>query len=296
MTCFMRQAHATALLSTDDPEMHRLVMNGTGQLLSSLDLSLSPPENAVAVYGLIADVTGVADPFARLKTESNLFAMELREKVRMRIGRSDNPLYAALRYAIAGNIIDYGTQHEFDAITCLARCLDVALRVDDFSDFEQEVRVSVPLDILYLADNCGEIVFDGLLVEQLQRLGHRVVVAVRGQKILNDATMDDARMAGLGELCKLVSNGTSCPGTPLSSCSDELRRAFSDADLILSKGQGNFETLSEVAGPVYFLLTVKCPVVARHIVTLTGLPADTLTGRGEPILLKKEKCHAGTAD
>ncbi len=292
MVCFMQQALSTARLSTGDAELHRLIINETGKLISSLDLSLSPPENAVFVYNKIAEMTGVVDPFKQLKMESNSFATGLRDQIRKRITNAENSLYTAVRYAIAGNIIDYGTQHTFDAMHVLSKCVEEYLLIDDFEMLNQQVNGAEELNILYLADNCGEIIFDALLVEQLQKLGHKVTLVVRGGEILNDVTMNDAVRLGIKDLCMVMSSGTSCPGTSLKSCSDELQKAFTQADLIISKGQGNFETLSEVERPIYFLLTVKCSVVARHIAVLKSVPDDRIKGCGEMVLMKMEKVNA----
>ena len=138
----------------------------------------------------------------------------------------------------------------------------------------------------------GEIVFDGLLVEQLQQCGHVVTLVVRGDQILNDVTMESAVDAGVDDLCTIISNGTSCPGTPIGESSGELQKAFSSADLIISKGQGNFETLSGVDAPIYFLLTVKCSVVAQHITSLNNITVDKITGSGEFVLMKTSKSSA----
>ena len=296
ISCFQRQALTAARLSTSDPDVQQLVMDKAARLLSRIDLSKSPPENAVALYGLIAELTGDHDPFARLKRESNDFALQLREMVQERIDEAENPLYTAVRYAIAANIIDYGASHEFDALQTLSRCLEEPLEIDDFAMLHREVTGPAGKNILYLADNCGEIVFDSLLVKQLQQLGHTVTVAVRGKEILNDATMESAAEAGMDALCRVISNGSSCPGTPVGSCSRELQDAFAHADIIISKGQGNFETLSETDRPIYFLLTVKCAVVANHLARLRGIAGGRITGTGEPVLVNKEGLHAGATD
>ena len=136
--------------------------------------------------------------------------------------------------------------------------------------------------MLYLADNCGEILFDALVIDQLQKSGCRVTMAVRGDVILNDATLADA--ASCGVRCRIIDSGLACPGTPLHSCSPQLQDAFAEADVVISKGQGNFETLAESPGPIFYLLTVKCPVVGRHIAGRRGLSENVLQGRGEMIL------------
>jgi uncharacterized protein with ATP-grasp and redox domains len=129
------------------------------------------------------------------------------------------------------------------------------------AEFAQAVEEAE--DILYLTDNAGEVVFDRLLLEQLPR--KKVTVAVRGKPVINDATMEDAEYVGLAEVARIIDNGSDAPGTILSDCSDTFRRRFERADLIISKGQGNYETLADCPRPIYFLLQVKCPIIARDL-------------------------------
>lgn len=292
LACFLQQALATARLAGAGPAVQEQVVAEVARLLPELDRALSPPENAVRVYGRIAEITGVADPFASAKADSNRFAMELQEQIRARICAASDPLAAAVRYAMAANVIDYGTQRSFDALQALEACLEEPPVLDGYAQFCAVVGAGGGRSILYLADNCGEIVFDGLLIEQLQALGCRVTLAVRGETILNDATLEDARSCGLDRLCPVIGNGTGCPGTPLACCSDEFCDALARADLIISKGQGNYESLAGAAVPVFYLLTVKCSVVAARIAAEQGVPAGQITGRGEMVLMegKGEAC------
>lgn len=287
LPCYMRQALSTVRLSTDDAALQRQIMLEVGQLFSFLDFSLSPPQNAVYLYELVAKLTGESDPFRILKKQSNDFALNLFGEIIGKIQTSEDPLHAALCFAAGGNIIDYGAQKSFDAEQALANCLTTEFAVDDFFVFKQEIsRSTGKIHVLYLADNCGEIVFDKILVDQLVRRGCIVTLAVRERPVINDATMQDALYVGMDSLCTVIVNGTSCPGTPLTQCSEEFKEAFFAADIILSKGQGNFETLSEVTTPIFFLLTVKCEVVARHIEEKRGLDFGTLRGNGEMIMMK----------
>ena len=130
--------------------------------------------------------------------------------------------------------------------------------------------------ILYLADNAGEIVFDRLLIEALPH--HKMTVAVRGRPILNDALHEDAVLAGIAELATLIDNDSDAPGTVLADCSEVFLSHFHAVDLIIAKGQGNFETLSYLAAPVFFLFTVKCPLVAEQI----GEPTGTMVVKPSP--------------
>ncbi|MDH3329475.1 MAG: ARMT1-like domain-containing protein [Desulfobulbaceae bacterium] len=289
LSCFACQALATARLSSNDPDIEKRVVQEIGRLVSQFDLSLSPPENAVEVYALIAELTDIHDPYEQLRKKSNAMALSIRDRIRRRINSSENPVKTALHYAVAANIIDYGARHDFDEINILENCLHRDFFIDDTEGFISALKSVAGLKILYLADNSGEIVFDGLLVEQLQKFGCDVTLAVRGKRILNDVTIEDAVECGIDKLCRVITNGTGCPGSPLSSCSDTFRKVFSESDIIISKGQGNFETLSEVDGPIYFLLTVKCRVVGRHIAGMRKVDARPGIDNGEMILMKKEQ-------
>ena len=277
MPCFLKQALYTARLSTSSLQVQEEIMARTAGLLSELDFSRTPPENATPVYELIAEISGCKDPFAELKKESNQLALDLQENIRDIIKQSDVPLFTAIKYSIAGNIIDYGAHHDFDILDTINKCSTRELVLNDYEKLCEDLNTAEK--ILYLGDNSGEVAFDSLVIEQLDQ---QILFAVRGKPIINDALREDAQFCGLDRQCEIISNGTNCPGTPLSRCSAEFREAFNQADLIISKGQGNFETLSEVRAPIYFLLSVKCPVVARHIFENTGRSVQN----GDMILLK----------
>lgn len=281
LPCFIRQALYTARIVTDNAALQKEILLRAAELLPQFDLALSPPENAIALYRMIAESAGCHDPFADLKEESNQLALKLRPMVAERINSAEDPLAAAIRFAIAGNIIDYGAHHDFDAEAVISNCLEQQLAINDYPLFRKETAAAQ--SILYLADNCGEIVFDSLLIEQLGP--EKITLAVRERPIINDALPADAVTCGLDKLCTVISNGTDCPGTPLGQCSEEFLDCFHSADLIISKGQGNFETLSGIKAPLYFLFTVKCPVVVGHVNDLAGDSAKVALG--EMILLKK---------
>lgn len=275
--CFLKQALYAARLTGASPLVQKEILDRVALLLPSLDLSLTPPENSIAIYELISRITDCADPFFDLKQESNLLALGMRNKIREIIKETDHPLLTSIKFSIAGNIIDYGAHQNFDIRQTIDNCLAKKLAINDFDKLVNDLETAE--NILYLCDNSGEIVFDSLVVEELKT---KVTFAVKEKPIINDALQEDALTCGLDKLGDIISNGTSCPGTPLRKCSTEFQRKFSKADLIISKGQGNFETLSEIAAPIYFLLTVKCPVIANHINDITG--NDIVNG--DMILLK----------
>lgn len=260
LPCFLRQALYAARLAAPAHGDQKRLMDEVARLLPRFNLDRSPPENAIGVYDLIAELSGCEDPFSGLKESSTRLALTLRPHVREQIRAAADPLLTAFKFAIAGNIIDYGAHHDFDVEATVNACLEQELAVNDYSRMARDIERAEK--ILYLADNCGELVFDGLVIELL---GKKVTLAVKERPIINDALEADALACGLDKACGIVSNGTGCPGTPLDLCSTAFKQTFRQADLIISKGQGNFETLSDTPGPIYFLLTIKCPVVADHI-------------------------------
>jgi uncharacterized protein with ATP-grasp and redox domains len=225
-----------------------------------MDLNQSPPVTAQRIHRRLRELTGVADPYREAKDWQNRIAMGLIPKFRAEIESARDPLLMAARLAIAGNVIDLGSNGNLTEAD-VRQSLNQALTEPFFGDtdkFRQEIAKAK--SILYLADNAGEIAFDQLLVEQISP--DRVTLVVRGNPVINDATLADARMVGIDKIVKVINNGSDAPGTILNDCSDELRRRFADADLIIAKGQGNFETLSNEPGNIFFLFKVKCPVIA----------------------------------
>lgn len=263
LVCFMRQALTTVRRSSDDPEVHRQMVVEVGQMLAGFSAQLAPPENSVHSYRRIADFTGVKDPYAQEKQSSNAFALAMEDKVRQRIDEAEDPVFAGIQFAISANVMDYGAEQLLDADLAIQTCLQQAPVINDYQKLQEELALKP--NILYLTDNCGEIVFDKLLVEQLIARGHQVTVAVREIPIINDATMEDAVACGLDKVCEVITNGTDIPGTSLECCSDSFRHQFEHADMIISKGMGNFECLSDISGPLYFLFTVKCRSVLQYL-------------------------------
>lgn len=280
LVCFLRQTLATARHSTADPQVHWQLVTEVGAMLAGFDPELSPPENAVRYYRLIAARTEVADPYADEKQESNAYALGLEPRTRELIAGEADPLLAAIRFAINANVLDYGSQYLLDREAALASCRQPL--IIDHSPALLAQLAGRPT-ILYLADNCGEIVFDKLVIEALLARGCRVTLAVRHSAIINDATLEDARTCGLDRLCPVITNGADIPGTSLANCSEPFRQLFARADCIISKGMGNFECLSEVVAPIFFLFTVKCTTVRDY---LADRFPDAGVAIGSPVLMQ----------
>ena len=264
MPCFIRQALEAVRHATDDAAVHEAVLRRVMELAGKMDMGQSPPVIGQQIHRWVRDFSGQPDPYRKVKQRFNELALALYPELRERVNCADDPLETAVRLAIAGNIIDFGVFGSMEPAKLhqtIDECLSANFDVAALEEFRQAVQLAER--ILYLADNAGEIVFDRLLIEQLP--AEKVRVAVKGSPIINDATMTDADAVGLPSLVEVIDNGSDAPGTLLKSCSEHFRYIFENADLIIAKGQGNYETLSDVDKPIYFLLQVKCPVIADHL-------------------------------
>lgn len=231
--------------------------------LSEMDMDLSPPAVAQIIHRSIRDLTGNPDPYYQIKRRFNKFALDLLPKMREKIHQSEDPFETAVRVAIAGNIIDFGVLtnlEESEVLETINQAFDAPV---NGSIQELKERINSANKIFYLADNCGEIAFDKLLIEQLPQ--EKITVAVRGRPIINDALMEDAIEVGLPDLVPVIDNGTDAPGTVLEQCSEEFQKLFHESDFIIAKGQGNYETLNDYDKDIFFLLKAKCKMVAADL-------------------------------
>ena len=271
--CFARQVFDAVAEAVADPARREVLLRRLLREIAEADWSDSPPAIAQRLHRAIRRELGDPDPYLAVKDRMNRMALDLLPALRARLAAHPDPREAAVRVAIGGNLLDVGAKTQIAAEDLPAHLETIwtqPLRGDVASLFAAAERAR---SILYLADNAGEIVFDRLLIEQLP-VG-KVVVAVRGAPVLNDAVRADAETAGLPELVPVVDNGSDAPGTILDDCSADFRARFAAADLVIAKGQGNYETLSETDRPIYFLFTVKCPLVAARV----GEPVGSLVAK-----------------
>lgn len=262
--CFFRQALDAARLATDDESIHEKVLREVLDLTRILDLNQSPPATSRHIHRRIRELVENPDPYHSLKQRHNQFALELYAQLKPMVQSSENPLEMAVRLAIAGNIIDLGVKtslSDSDIHRTIQQSLNEPFNRLAVEQFRSDINSAN--DILYLADNAGEIVFDRLLIEQLPT--EKITVVVKGVPIINDALMEDAEMAGLTKIVHVIDNGSDAPGTILTTCSDAFRSRFKQADCIIAKGQGNYETLSHIDKNIYFILKAKCSVVASNL-------------------------------
>ena len=262
--CFVRQTFEAASFVTDDERQKESILRRVLSAISNESFDKTPPYIGRVIHGIIKDLSGNSDPYLHIKKDSNALAEKLLPSLRHIMESSTEPFETAVRLSIAGNIIDYGQGNHINEEKIkktITSCLDQPVNIAIINELREEIEKAS--NILYLGDNAGEIFFDKLLIEIIKE--YPVTFVVRGAPIINDALMDDARMAGIDSLVKVVDNGSGVPGIILEECSKEFQNQFMEADLIIAKGQGNYETLNDERKKIFFLLKAKCPVIARDI-------------------------------
>ncbi|MDH7598257.1 MAG: ARMT1-like domain-containing protein [Sedimentisphaerales bacterium] len=268
--CLKRQVwRALERVCTDLRERQRIAEQLYTEL-EQADPNVPPPVISRSLHRRLGQMTGSTDPYRLDKARQNEFLLTLLPQLRQELKTADDPLGLAIRMAIAGNAIDVGAPTDLISDTLLGSLSRAVSWPVQGPVADLRSTLSEADEILYLADNAGEIVLDRLLIEQLPT--KRVVVAVRGRPILNDATLSDAYAAGIHELAEIMASDSDLPGTLLADCSEQFRSRLSAADLVIAKGQGNLETLYGEKGPIWFLLQIKCQTVAD----ITGYPIGSL--------------------
>ena len=260
--CLVRHALEASRFITGNEALQREVMNRVMRMLPEAPPSSTPVRLAAEAHRIIRETLGVEDPYAERKKESNAAALALLPWVRERIAAAPDRLSAAVRAAIAGNVMDFGALGEsFDVHAALEETLSSPLGVDHLDRLRE--KLGTARRVAYVADNAGEIAFDRLLVEEiLEAFGPEVTVVVRGRPILNDATLEDAEAVGLTGLVQILPSEGDGPGCELDRAGPRVRTLFEAGDLVISKGQGNYEALSNEPFPFFFLLRVKCRIIA----------------------------------
>jgi uncharacterized protein with ATP-grasp and redox domains len=266
--CVVRQAAEAIEMTAINEQQKASLLRRLLREIADADWGTMPVVIAQHMQRLVRQETGESDPYRTLKDRMNRIAVELLPALADRMLHHQNQHEAVVRLAIAGNLLDAGSKTRLapeNLSVRLDQLWDMLLvgNVKDLFRAADQAHC-----ILYLADNAGEIVFDRLLIEALPT--EKITVAVRGSPVINDATMADAETAGIPQIAPVIANGSDAPGTLLAECSEEFRYWFNRADLIIAKGQGNYETLSAISKNVIFLLTVKCPVIAAEISAPVG--------------------------
>jgi uncharacterized protein with ATP-grasp and redox domains len=270
IVCQQRQALRILQLATEDQHLHESVLRQVMDYLLHTEWTADPMTISRGMYEIINRATKNPDPYKALKYQSNQEVLECYPELRERIQTSEDPLLTACKLAIAGNIMDFGARDHFNLQETIQHVLETDFAINDYHSFKSSLHNASRL--LLFADNAGEIVFDKLLLETI--LQHyplcKLTVVVKGFPIINDATMEDVRQIGLPELPNIDFRLVNTNGNERSTwISPEVTTWIQNHDVIIAKGQANYEVLSDIHG-LYFLLIAKCGIVADDTGTYNG--------------------------
>lgn len=264
--CIVNQSCKVANAIHADQTLSHQLTSTVENMSKSFSFELTPPEIAADVYEKMAQIANKSDLYDEVKEHSTTKALSFIPLLKERLLQSDNKLLTATKIAVAGNVIDLAAEVEFDLHEELENIFHIDFAHNDFEAFE--VRLQSADKVLIIGDNVGEHIFDYLFIETLQELypEKEFSYMVRGNPIINDVTIKEAKEAGFDKLCNLVDSGVNTPGFTYSRATKEAQTLFESADIVISKGMGNYECMSPPKREnICFLLKVKCSVVAASL-------------------------------
>ena len=260
--CFLRQTIIALRLGTRDAALQEKILKAVLHEVEQSDTSRPPAYTTTFIHRKIRQLLQ-CDPFQEIKSEYNQIALKLYPFLKKMVQESSDPLWTASRLAVAGNVIDFGIFTSVDIEGTVKRALQSPFAVDEYHAFKDALADTE--EVLYLLDNAGEIVFDRILIETMVSHGKRVLAVVKGSPVLNDCTKADAIEAGLVEACEIIDNGSDAVGTIIEWTSGDFQRKYAQMQFIISKGQGNFETVSDPKKTIVYLFQSKCEAVSREL-------------------------------
>lgn len=269
ITCNINQVLRVMKIVDIDITIKEEMMREVLGYLKDIDYSKSNPEVMGGTWKIILKYLSDADPYSAIKKEYNLEILKTSDEIETIIQNSENKFNTALKIAIVGNLIDFAAKHKFDFEMLRQKILNVMntdLAVDNSKQLYDKLKKAK--SVLYIGDNCGEICLDKLFIKYIKKdfPDIKVFFGVRGQAVINDVTYDDAKMIGMHEVAEIVENGDGSLGTVLNRVSENFKNIFYSADIVIAKGQGNFESLSEEEREsIFYLLMAKCGPVANML-------------------------------
>jgi uncharacterized protein with ATP-grasp and redox domains len=272
--CAVNQAYNTARLATNYEDKQRDIINEFCGLIPDIHRTISPPALSRIIQDIVIKHTGIKDPYKQIKESNFTNTLKFIPYLKTYINASKDPMEEAVRIAIAGNAIDLGANPNYNIELEINKLSSNNIVLNDFCSFKKDIQNAE--SVLYIADNFEESIFDKLLIEEL--LPRKIIYAVRSKPILNDISLQDMEKAGMDTLCTVIESGSAMAGIVLSECTEKFKKIFINADLVIAKGQGNFETLEDSEREIYFMFKVKCDVIKDYC----GFPV------GNSILIKKD--------
>ena len=263
LPCMVRQILDASRMGTDDIALQQEIMDEALAVVCRYREYPNAPELARDIHRIVKRKTGLTDPYRAVKDDAIASALSLAPFLERYLDEKRDKLYWGLKTAATGNIIDAAIFRDITIDEGIEDELEKPFAVCDIDGFRE--RMAHAKTLLIVADNAGETVFDRLLMERLS--GLIITYAVRDQPNINDATIEDARASGIEGCARILSTGCDAPGILFGECSDEFLRIYREADLVISKGQANYETLSGADREIFFLLKAKCQLIASHLHT-----------------------------
>jgi uncharacterized protein with ATP-grasp and redox domains len=260
--CALRSALDAVRQVSDDDWLAAKVLRTVMADMPEVDPERTPAEYSLEVLGNALKVAGCADPYKEERARQNEAARALLPVAEKALARSKDKLQTTARLALAGNCFD-PILGEYDTEAYIREALARRAARFDYAEFRQAAKAAD--SVLYILDNCGEAVFDKLLVSELAAKDRTVSVAVRHSPVLNDVTRQEAEELSFSDLAEIVDPGKPMLGVVRSYASARFRELFKSADMVIAKGQANYETLAGVERDIFFLLQAKCQVVAGHL-------------------------------
>ncbi len=248
-------------MATDDKELVREIVNEYARMIPKITENDLAPEVVGRIQKSIKEKTGQEDPYQDCKNNNIQSALSYYPEIEKVIDESDDPLLDSLIMSGMGNSLDAGVNLKVNLGENIKQALADGFIRSDYKIFQE--RIDKSQNVLIIADNAGEAVFDRLLIKELNKYDINLTYAVREEPVLNDATVREACELGIDRSCNLISSGCKTPGLILEKTSNEFKKLFRKADLRISKGQGNLEGLSDVEDDIFFLLKAKCDLVAE---------------------------------
>ncbi len=254
--------------SISDEKQVWKVLKDVMEFIAHSDEHWTPAHLGTKIMGLVSEKTGISDPYKEDKIIQNKQALKLYPRLKELVREAKDPLKMALMISSAGNVIDLGVSGEFDLEGTMDKIMEIKLAKDETEVFREKIQEAKSL--LFISDNAGEIIFDRILLETLNK-SLKKIVSVKSGPVLNDITIDDVYSTGIENTAEIIETGSSSLGIIWEDVSDMFKDIYKKADIVIAKGHANIETLDDADREIFFLLKAKCNVVAEEL----GVPVNS---------------------
>ncbi len=265
LVCLFNQAlKTTKLLNLDDKTSAKILFE-IAKILPNYSLDFTAPQIAKDTYKLIEDITNNPDPLLKAKKEAIKEVKSFKPFLYEKISKSNDKLLTALKIAVVGNVIDFGAKKQFNLKETLENIFNTPFKIDNYLELKGKLKKAKK--VVIIGDNCGENILDVLLADVLKSMFEiELFYFVRGKPIINDVTIKEAKNSDMPKFATIIDTGVPTPGYDLKYANEESKQIFNEADVIIAKGMGNFESLYKITNRnIFYLFIIKCNVIANAI-------------------------------